>query len=155
EPKPQLKSAAPSKVLIGDAVSFILTASNPGDGPVEQVKVHALLSDGLEHARGPQVEFEVGTLAPGETRTLQLLSVSKAGGAQKCEATAEGDGGLKSKDQANVQVVVPRLDVEVVDTKLLPAEHKTVYTLKVTNAADASASSVTVSDVVPAGFRFV
>ena len=39
-------------------------------------------------------------MAPGETRTLQLLCVSKAGGAQKCEATAEGDGGLKSKDPA-------------------------------------------------------
>ncbi len=155
EPKLQLKTAAPAKVLIGDAVSFIWTASNPGDGPVEQVKLHALLSDGLEHARGPQAEFEVGTLAPGETRTLQLLCVSKAGGVQKCDATIEGDGGLKCKDQANVQVIVPRLDVEVVDTKAAPGDRKTVYTLKVTNAADASASSVTVSEVVPAGFRFV
>jgi uncharacterized repeat protein (TIGR01451 family) len=153
EPKLQLKTVAPSKVLIGDAASLVLAVSNPGDGPVEQVKVHALLSDGLEHTRGPNVEFDVGTLAPGETRTLQLVSMTKAGGMQKCEAVAEGDG-LKSQDQANIHVVVPRLDVEVIDTKLLPVEHKTLYTLKVTNAADASASSVTVSEVLPAGFQF-
>ena len=35
EPKLLLKTAAPSKVLIGDAASFVLTASNPGDGPVD------------------------------------------------------------------------------------------------------------------------
>ncbi|MCI0465235.1 MAG: DUF11 domain-containing protein [Gemmataceae bacterium] len=155
EPKLLVKTAAPSKVLIGDAASFVLTVSNPGDGPVEQAKVHALLSDGLEHARGPRVEFDVGTLAPGETRTLQLHCVAKAGGVHKCDATAEGEGGLKSQDLASVQVVVPRLEVEVSETKLLPAERKSVYTLKVTNAADASASSVTVSEVLPAGVRFV
>jgi uncharacterized repeat protein (TIGR01451 family) len=155
EPKVVVKTAAPTKVLIGDAATFVLTASNPGDGPAEQVKVHAVLSDGLEHARGPRVEFDIGTLAPGETRTLQVLCVAKAGGAQKCETTAEGEGGLKSKDQAALQVVVPRLDVEVVDTKQLSTDRKTQYTLKVTNAAEASASSVTLSDVLPAGCRFV
>lgn len=155
EPKLLLKAAAPDKVLIGDAAAFSLTVSNPGDGPAELVKVKANLSDGLEHARGKMVEFDVGNLAPGETRSVQLICTTKTGGLQKCEAVAEADGGLRSQDQAAVNVIMPRLDIEANGPKLRYLDRKATYTFKVTNPGDAPALNVMVTDLVPPGFKFV
>jgi uncharacterized repeat protein (TIGR01451 family) len=155
EPKLQLKATAPEKVLVGDAATIMLTVANPGDGPADQVKVHAVLSEGLENARGNKVDFEVGNLNPGESRSVQLICAAKAGGMQKCEAIAEAEGGLKSQDHADVNVIMPRIDLAVVGPKLRYLDRKAIYSFKVTNPGDAAATNVTVSDVVPAGFKFL
>jgi uncharacterized repeat protein (TIGR01451 family) len=153
EPKLVLKASAPGKVMVGDAAAFTLTVSNPGDGAADQVKIHATLTDGLEHARGNKVDFEIGNLAAGETRSVQLICATKAGGAQKCEGSAEAEGGLRAADAAGVDVIMPRLDLQLGGPALRYLERKALYTLKVTNPGDAPATNVTVSDVVPVGFK--
>src|SRR6185369_9453918 len=72
EPKLALKVTNPDKALIGDPAAFTLTISNPGDGSADQVKIHANLSEGLEHARGNKIDFDIGSLAPGESRNVTL-----------------------------------------------------------------------------------
>jgi uncharacterized repeat protein (TIGR01451 family) len=153
EPKLLVKASSPEKVLVGDAAAFTLTVSNPGDGSADGVKVHALLSEGLEHARGNKVDFEIGNLAAGETRSVQLICATRTGGAQKCEGVAEADGGLTCRDTANVNVITPRLDLALSGPALRYLERKALYTLKVTNPGDAPATNVTVGDTVPAGFK--
>jgi uncharacterized repeat protein (TIGR01451 family) len=153
EPKLVVKTAAPEKVMVGDAAAFTLTVSNPGDGAADQVRIHAVLSDGLEHPRGSKVDFEIGNLAAGETRSVQLICATKAGGQQKCEGSAEAEGGLKAADAAGVDVIMPRLDLQLTGPALRYLERKALYTLRVTNPGDAPATNVTVSDAVPVGFK--
>lgn len=153
EPKLTLKCAASDKVLVGDAAAFTLTVSNPGDGSADLVKIKAVLSEGLEHARGNKIDFDIGNLAPGESRNVTLLCATRAGGAQKCEATAEAEGGLVAKDTVSLNVIMPRLDLQVVGPRLRYLDRKAIYSLKVTNPGDAPASNVTVADMVPAGFK--
>lgn len=155
EPKLVLKTQATDKVLVGDAATVVLTVTNPGDGPAEQVKIHATLSDGLEHANGKKVDFTVGTLAPGESRSATLICSTKAGGQQTCDGLADADGGLQAKDQAVVNVITPRLDVQIAGPGLRYLERKAQYVIKVANPGDAPAINVTVADLVPAGFKFV
>jgi uncharacterized repeat protein (TIGR01451 family) len=155
EPKLTVKATAPEKVLVGDAATFMLTVSNPGDGMAEQVKVHAVLSEGLEHARGNKVDFEVGNLNPGETRSVQLICATKTGGEQKCDATAEAEGGLKGQDLAMTNVIMPKLDIAIAGPGLRYLDRKATYTFKVTNPGDAPATNVSVNEIVPAGFKFL
>jgi uncharacterized repeat protein (TIGR01451 family) len=155
EPKLILKASAPEKVLVGDAATIMLTVSNPGDGPADQVKVHAMLSEGLEHARGNKVDFEVGNLNPGESRSVQLICATKTGGEQKCEAQAEAEGGLKAQDRAAINVIMPRLDLAMVGPGLRYLDRKATYTFKVTNPGDASATNVSVNESLPPGFKFL
>ncbi len=153
EPKLVLKAASPEKVLVGDPAAFTLTVTNPGDGSADQVKIQAVLSEGLEHARGNKIDFDIGNLAAGESRNVTLLCATRVGGVQKCEAVAVADGGLTAKDTASLNVIMPRLDLHLVGPHLRYLERKAIYTLKVTNPGDAPASNVTVSDVVPPGFK--
>lgn len=153
EPKLALKVSAPERVMAGDTATFLLTATNPGDGPVEQVRIRANLAAGLEHVRGNRLEFDVGNLAAGETRCVQLACTAKVGGMQKCEVEAEGAGGLQSADATSVNVILPRLDLQLSGPALRYLERKALYSLKVTNPGDAAAVNVTISDIIPAGFK--
>lgn len=155
EPRLSLKASAPDKVMVGDAATFVLTVGNPGDGPAEQVRIHAVLSEGLEHPRGRSVDYEVGNLAPGESRSVQLMCAAKAGGEQHCEAVAEAEGDLRAQERCALGVITPRLDVEVAGPRLRYLDRKATYTIKVTNPGDAPATNVSVGDVVPPGFKFL
>jgi uncharacterized repeat protein (TIGR01451 family) len=153
EPKIALKCSVSEKVLVGDPAAFTLTVSNPGDGSADHVKIKANLSDGLEHARGNKIDFDIGNLAPGESRNVTLLCATRTGGTQRCEAFADAEGGLSAKDTASLNVIMPRLDLALVGPHLRYLDRKAIYTLKVTNPGDAPATNVTVADMVPAGFK--
>jgi uncharacterized repeat protein (TIGR01451 family) len=155
EPKLQLKIAGPEKVLLGDSAPFSLTVTNPGDGSADQVKIRATLSDGLEHSRGKTVEFELGNLGPNETRSVQLVCNTKNGGPQTCEAVAMAEGGLKAQDAANTEVLLPRLELNVAGPRLRYLDRKATYVVKVVNPGSAPASNVTITSMVPDGFKFL
>lgn len=154
EPKLQVKMQAPEKMLVGDPTNIVLTVSNPGDHPADHVKVTATLGEGLESVRGNKVMFEIGALAAGETRTVNIPCVGKVGGAQKCEVVAEGDG-LKAGDTVSLNVIQPRLDLAMTGPKMRYEGKKAVYAFKVTNPGDAPAANVFITQLVPSGFKFV
>ncbi len=155
EPKLAVKVVAPERVVLGDPTNVIVTVSNPGDHASERVKVVANLGEGLECGRGNNLNFDLGTLAPGETRTLTMPCVTKAAGPQKCDAFAEADDGLKAKDSITLNVIQPRIDLALIGPKLRYLDHKAIYTLRVTNPGDAPASNVFAAHVIPTGFKFV
>jgi hypothetical protein len=80
EPLLQIKMKGPEKTMVGEQTPITFTVHNPGDGNTENIKVRAILPDGLEHPRGQAFEIEVGNLSPKETRTLQLACTAKGPG---------------------------------------------------------------------------
>jgi uncharacterized repeat protein (TIGR01451 family) len=155
EPKLVLKATAPDKVLIGDMANVMLTVTNPGDGTADHVKVKTALSEGLEHARGREVEYDLGNLGPNESRSVQVMCMTKAGGEQRCDASATSEGNLTSSDSAVFPVLQPKLELGVTGPRLRYLERQGIYTFKVTNPGDAPASNVSVVDQIPQGFKFV
>jgi uncharacterized repeat protein (TIGR01451 family) len=153
EPKLTLKVEGPGKVLLGETAAFQLAVTNPGDGSADQVKIHAVLTEGLECPRGSKIDFEIGNLAAGETRNVTVMCMTKLGGTQKCDVTAEADGGLHAKDAGQVGVTMPKLEMQLVGPGLRYLGRKALYTLKVSNPGDAAATNVTISDLVPEGFK--
>ncbi|MBO0697718.1 MAG: DUF11 domain-containing protein, partial [Zavarzinella sp.] len=124
EPKLAVKVQTPEKVTAGDSTAVTVSVSNPGDHPADGVKLAVALGAGLEGARGAKSVIEVGTLAAGETREVKVPCVARVGGAQKCDITAEGDGGLSATGTATVTILQPRLGVEVTGPKLRYLDRK-------------------------------
>ncbi len=153
EPKLVLKTTAPEKVLIGDAAAFELTVSNPGDGLADQVKIHTVLCEGLEHVRGNKFDFEIGSLAPARRAACRSSAAPRRAASRNANALPTPKAISRSSDVASVNVIMPRLDLQIVGPGLQYLERKAIYTLKVTNPGDATATNVTVADVVPAGFK--
>jgi uncharacterized repeat protein (TIGR01451 family) len=150
-----LKVNAPERTHVGDAANLVLTVSNPGDHPAEHVLVSGAIPDGLECARGNKVEFALGAVAAGETRTLTIPCASRLPGRHQCEFTAIADGGLQSADAASMIIIQPRLDVTMAGPKLRYLDRRGTYTIRLTNPGDVLATNVFVTEVIPAGFKFV
>jgi uncharacterized repeat protein (TIGR01451 family) len=154
EPKLTLKAAAPEHVILGDTATVSLTVSNPGDGVADHVRIKALLPEGLEHARGKLVEVDLGNLAAGESRNVQLVCLTKIAGPQLVDCVAVADAGLSAQDNTKTDVILPRLDLVVSGPKLRYLDRHAVYVLKVTNPGSAPASNVSIVHQLPQGFKF-
>ncbi len=154
EPMLAVKMSGPDKVIAGENVTLLFAISNPGDGIAEGIKLKTMLPDGLEHPRGKVVDFEVGNLAPKESKVVQLICQAKGNGLQKCTITVNGDGGLAASDSAQVDVLMPKLDVAMSGPKLRYLDRHAVYVLKVSNPGSAPASNVEVQKSIPIGFKF-
>ncbi|MEI7683401.1 MAG: hypothetical protein WCL32_00130 [Planctomycetota bacterium] len=154
EPLLQIKMKAPDKALVGEPAPIVFTISNPGDGATENVKIRAVLPEGLEHPRGQAFEIDAGTLAPKETRTLQLACMAKGQGQMKATLIAMADGNLTSTDTVSFELLLPRLDIVLNGPKLRFVERPARYTMKVSNPGTAAAQGVVLNEIVPAGFKF-
>jgi uncharacterized repeat protein (TIGR01451 family) len=154
EPLLAVKVRTPEKIVAGEPVTLQFAVSNPGDGPTEGIKLKAHLPEGLEHSRGRLLEVEVGTLAPKETRNLQLVCQARGSGMQKCLVTASAEGNLNARDTCDLEILLPKLDLAVTGPKLRYLDRHAVYVLKVNNPGTAPATAVALQEVIPAGFKF-
>jgi uncharacterized repeat protein (TIGR01451 family) len=155
--RPQLtiEHTAPPKVLIGDSLTVAITISNPGSGPATGVTIEEDVPDGLVHAAGAQLEYEVGTLRPGESKRLELsLKAQKAGVIQNT-IHARGEANLAAQHAIQIEVVAPQLQIGVEGPKVKFLERQATYTLQVANPGTAPARDVEVVAALPKGMRFV
>lgn len=156
--EPLLKVAVkgPAEVMLGDPASQMILVSNPGTGTVHDVKVEARLSDGLEHgSRGERLIMEVGSIGPGETRTVRLGLAAIKGGAQSISVAATSSSEAGATTSAQLNVVAPSLKIAVDGPALRYKGRNAKYNLTVTNDGSVPNNNIRVSHVVAEGFKFV
>jgi uncharacterized repeat protein (TIGR01451 family) len=155
--RPQLaiEHSAPPKVLIGEPLTVGITVSNPGTGPATGVIIEEDVPDGLAHVAGAQLEYEVGTLRPGELKRLELsLRADKAGVVQN-KIKVRGDANLAAQHVAQIEIVAPQLQVAVEGPKRRFLERQATYVLQVANPGTAAARDVELVALLPRGMKFI
>jgi uncharacterized repeat protein (TIGR01451 family) len=95
---------APDTAQRGSAVTIQIQVANHGPTPLTGVVVSDELPAGLQHPEGRDIEAGLGTLAPGETRTLRLDVVATRSGRMVNELKAVADGGHHAESRTTVQV---------------------------------------------------
>lgn len=155
--KPQLvvKTSAPPNVLIGDNVTLTVTVSNPGSGVAHKVVLEERVPPGLQTAGGPELENEIGDLKPNETRQLELKLTAIQPGPFTNVLIARGDVNLKVEDRLNIEVLAPRLEMNIEGPKRRFLEREAAYTLSVSNPGTAPARQVELVTQLPTGLKFV
>ena len=156
--EPMLKVAlkGPNELMLGDPASQFITVSNPGTGTAHDVKVEAKLSEGLEHgSRGEKLVMEVGSIGPGETRTVRLGLSAIKGGQQSISVTATSSSDAGGTASAQMNVIAPSLKIAVDGPGLRYKGRNAKYTLTVTNDGSVANNNIRVSQVVSDGFKFV
>jgi uncharacterized repeat protein (TIGR01451 family) len=155
--KPQLTltHTGPQKVLIGETVAFDITVANSGTGAATGVILEEDVPEGLAHQAGNQLEYEIGKLAPGETRKMRLtLKAAKAGQIENV-LLVRGDGNLVVKDSISLEVIAPSLQVALSGPKLRYVEREATYEVAVSNPGTAPAKEVALAAYLPKGMKFV
>ncbi|MCC6126337.1 MAG: DUF11 domain-containing protein [Pirellulales bacterium] len=150
-----VQTTAPAQALIGEKITMTITVTNPGSGVATGVVLEEHLPAGLQHPAGSELEYNIGTLKPGESKKLDLELVAAAAGPVANLLSVRADGNLRREDRLQLEVVAPKLDLVMEGPKKRYLEREATYQLSVTNPGTAAAQGVELAAYLPPGMKFV
>lgn len=155
--RPQLavRMSAPRSVLLGEEQMVTIELHNPGTGAATNVMLSEDVPAALRHPAGAELEFEVGTLEPGETRRIDLRMTAAAAGRVQNLVTVVADGDLRAEESVEFEIVAPSLAVTIDGPKRRYLESQASYTIGVDNPGTAPARDVRLVTQLPRGMEFV
>jgi uncharacterized repeat protein (TIGR01451 family) len=155
EPRLEVKINAPQQVVLGDPAKITARVTNPGDATIQDVKLRAILSAGLDHLRGKEVEFTLRDIPPHESRDILILCTTRKAGLQSCQVVARSARGLTAEEKATVDVKTARVVLNVDAPRMRYLGRHAVISIEVANTGTATAQGVSITDQVPRGFKVV
>jgi uncharacterized repeat protein (TIGR01451 family) len=155
KPDLRLEVATPKPVLIGKDLQFAISISNPGSGIATGVVVEGLLPEGVTHKSGRELEFDVGQLKPGESRTIDLTLATTGPGVHAARLTARADGRIEVEQTVRLEITAPTLELSVEIPSRRYLQRPATCILAMTNAGTAPAKGVELAAQLPPGMKFV
>jgi uncharacterized repeat protein (TIGR01451 family) len=159
QPKLSLVKKGPQSAQVGDIVAFELLVSNLGTGPAEKVTLRDKMPEGLQHEAqrtpGQVIEADIGTLAPGETRTIDMKAKALREGRFVNEAVVGAPGLAEVTARAEVIVTDATLGLSKNGPRESLPNQELDFTLVVSNTGKGTATGLKVTDTLPDGLLFV
>ncbi|MFM7107205.1 MAG: hypothetical protein ACKOZU_01130 [Planctomycetaceae bacterium] len=155
--KPALALACtePKPVLIGRDAGLTITVSNPGSGVATGVVLEGTLPETVSHRSGRELEFDVGQLKPGESKTIELVLGTRGPGVHTARLAARADGGIEVQQAVRLEVTAPALELAVDMPLRRFLQRPATCAISMVNAGTAPARSVELAAQLPPGMKFV
>ena len=153
-PKLELKLDASEQVAIGETAHLHFVARNIGDGDAHGVVLQNLIPVGFEHPAGSDLEYDIGTLKPGETKQIDLQLNAKKPGIYQNVASLKTEGGFKAEAKASLEVIPAVMSLTRKSPSRRFVGHAMQQTTTLKNNSSKLLNNVTIIEYVPAGFRF-
>ncbi len=154
-PQLTLQASSPRSILAGNELVLSIKITNPGSGTATNVVLEEHVPAAMKHAGGSELELDIGTLKPGESRELDLALKAEHAGKVLNNLTARGDGGLRADAKCEFEVVAPGLAITVEGPAKRYLERPATYTVSVSNPGTAPAKEVELVANLPRGVKFV
>ncbi len=155
--KPDLRidCTPPEPVLIGRDLQVTITVTNPGTGVATGVVLEGFLPENVSHRSGRELEFDVGQLRPGESRTIDLVLGTRGPGIHAARLAARADGGVEVIHQLPIEVTAPTLELAVDMPLRRFLQRPATCTVTMSNAGTAPARAIELAAQLPPGMKFV
>jgi uncharacterized repeat protein (TIGR01451 family) len=150
-----IEAADPKPVLIGRDVSVSIKISNPGTGIATGVVLEGALPEQLSHRAGRELEFDVGQLQPGGSRTIDLSLGSTGPGVHTIRLVGRADGQIEVEHMLKIEVTAPTLELSAEMPARRYLQRPATCRISMANTGTAPAKSVELAAQLPAGMKFV
>jgi uncharacterized repeat protein (TIGR01451 family) len=165
EPKLTVTKTGPQQRLVNRPATYHITVSNPGTMPVGGVQVSDEIPAGIEFLRasppgqvgGGYVRWSVGSLPPGEQRTLQVVVRAPKPGhfTNVAEATAERNLSARAAAQTHFEVGAgPAVEIDGGEGPL-DVGRRVKYTIRLLNAGSNAALHPALVITVPSQMKVI
>jgi uncharacterized repeat protein (TIGR01451 family) len=157
KPSVSLQKSGPTEAVLNDSLAYKLTVTNTGSAAATDVLLTDTLPPGLEYDGGKRksLTWEVGTLAPDQSQTVEYQVVAKAPGRLANKAVVTAAGGLREEVASSVTIGEPKLGLSKIGPKQRYLNTPATYQITVSNPGTAPLTGVAITDPVPAQTAFV
>jgi len=152
----------PAVAGAGATLTYRIVASNPGDLPADDVVVTDVVPDGLTYVRsdpegegaGRSIRWRLGTLGPGETRSIEVDFRADAQGDVTNCAEVTAAGGLRAEHCATTAIATPQVEVQVAGPeRSVRVGDEATFRIVVTNRGSTVLSGLLIKDRFDAGLE--
>lgn len=154
-PSLEFSLTGPAKARLGKPAVFQFDVRNSGSDIARSVVIRDLVPAGLKHPGGDDLEYVVGDLEPGDSKSIRLSLTAVQEGEVVNRAVATADGGVKVESTARLQVVGTDLAVSRTGPGKRYVGRAALFTNVVANNGDVPLENVTVVETLPKGITFV
>ena len=155
KPALEITAETPQPTLIGEMMAVDILLSNPGTGTATGVIVEGILPDSVSHPAGREVEFDVGQLEPGSSRSISLKLATITPGVHEIRIGARADGGIEVSRPLRAEITAPMLELHADIPKRRYLQRPATCTLNMHNTGTAPALAVELAAQLPPGMKFV
>lgn len=142
--------------MIGSDVIFDVMISNKGNGPAKDVLIQEDVPPQLQYQEGfRELEYEIGTLMPGQSKRVQLGLKAVAVGRLRNVVVASAAGGQRVKHELEMEVVAPKLVLQADGPTKRFLGRQVANQFRIANQGTASSTNVDLVAKLPAGLRFM
>ena len=154
--EPQLKIVAegPESVILGNQAIFNVVVENPGSAPATNTILTITMPEGLIPVAKSST-YEIGTLNPGETRSIRVLANMVKLGDFVCQFNAHADQNLEASQEQTVRGLGAILETKIDGPKFRYVSRPADFTIIAENNGTAAATNVHVRCAVPQSFGFL
>jgi uncharacterized repeat protein (TIGR01451 family) len=154
-PSLSMQKQGPTQAVLSDTLNYRLTLTNTGSTDLTNVLLTDILPAGLEHASGKdRLSWIVGTLAPGQSQSVDYQVVAKKLGRLCNKAIATAAGGLREEKEGCVSVGERKLDLTMTGPERRYLNIPAAYQITVSNPGTVPLTNVVINDPVPAQTTF-
>ena len=150
-----LTKSEPADVLICDPIPTVITVKNTGSSALTGVQIADSLPAGLTADGKSSLSFDIGTLAPGESKKVKYTAAASTTGKLVNNAKVTSTQGVSAEASATTTVHQPVLAItcKATEQQFMGRKFDVCYT--VSNTGDAAAAGTTLEVAVPAGLTLV
>jgi uncharacterized repeat protein (TIGR01451 family) len=153
-PELRLRKTGPARAGLYDPVTFRVEVSNAGAAPLEDVELTDELPPALLFLNSnpstpgdkPVLTWKLGTLAAGQSKSVEYQVSPKEVGTFENKAAARAAGGRRQEAAARVVVGAARLGVTISGPRGRSADEPATYRITVANDGNAPANRVQLVD---------
>jgi uncharacterized repeat protein (TIGR01451 family) len=165
EPKLTVKTELPKQATSDEPVAVRVTVRNGGRVPIVGAKLTQTLGEGFEFHKeiaggeatkqANQRLWTIGTIQPGETKTLQYLVTATKGRALRVLSVVDAEGKLQANDTAETTVLDANLRVQLSGDGKANGDQTANYEATVMNNGTVPLTNVRLAGTVPDDCRLM
>jgi uncharacterized repeat protein (TIGR01451 family) len=145
----KLTAQGPAQIVVGEATTLRLALENIGNDEATDVKLKETLPPGLTAGGKSLVEWNIGSLAAGQSRTVEFQATASAPGKLCTKAQATGAGAIHAETERCLQAGQPKLTLAESGPNHRYLNLSATYRITIANPGDMPAENIVVKNALP------
>ena len=151
----EFQLVGPAEAQTGEQVNYQFEIRNTGDEDARDVVVRTLVPEGLSHPGGVDLEYPVGTVPAGASKTVDLpVQAVAESGDFRTQATLEFRGGQPIDSISPIRIIKQRIKIGRVGPRKRFVSSDVKFVNRIENLSIKDLSQVSVTETLPPGVSF-